>query len=171
VEFTFTELLFAFLYSVIIGFLTGFIYEPFRIFHKLGFNKKYHFLICDILFMLICSIILFFYSLATLEGRIRGFVILGFGCGFFIFHLTLSRIFDLFYNPIIKIFKKILKKLLKICRKIMYNTIIKLKSVINNIKNYLSKVRLYEQKRKEKRKNRRGKEKRFKRNNSSKEKD
>ncbi len=147
-EFTFSELLISFLFSIILGFFLGFVYEPFRIIYKLGFNGKTEFFILDIFFMIICGVITFYFLLAYIEGRIRGFVFLGELIGYFVYFFTVRRIFDFLFNPIIKIFKKILKYLLKISRKIMYNIKIKSKKIIKLTENNLLKVKLWK-KRKE----------------------
>lgn len=166
-EFTFHELFTAFLYSLITGYILGLIYEPVRFFH-LAFSKSAcAYFITDTLFMVFCALVTFFFSLSMLEGRVRGFVIIGEIAGFSAYRFSLRYVFDLIYKPIIKIFKKIFKKLLKIGSVVMYNLKIKLSELKSLFKD---KVRLYEERRNEKRKCRRGKEKRLKRSNSSKEK-
>ncbi|MBR2279987.1 MAG: spore cortex biosynthesis protein YabQ [Ruminococcus sp.] len=143
-EFTLSELLISFLYSILLGFILGFLYEPVRVFHKLGFNKKLHYYICDILFMIFSGIVTFYFSLSMLEGTVRAFVILGEVTGFVTFYHTVRRLLDIIFNPIIAIFKKILKKLLKTARKVMYNIRIKSEYCMTHLRNKIVKVRLDE---------------------------
>ena len=136
-EFTLTELITAFGVSVLTGMALAVLYEPVRIFHKLGFSKSIHYFICDFLFMVVSAFITYFLCLAILEGCVRIFVIIGEILGFIGFGLLIHPIMNRIYDPFIKIFKKILLKLLKITRKVMYN--IKSKS-INVFKSIKSKV-------------------------------
>ncbi|MBQ5346602.1 MAG: spore cortex biosynthesis protein YabQ [Ruminococcus sp.] len=151
--------------------MLGLLYEPLRVFYKLGFNGKIFYFICDTLFMIICGVITFYFSLAFLEGQIRFFVFLGEILGFIVYYHTIRRLFDVVFNPIITIFKKILKKLLKTSRKVMYNIKIKLERIVKSIRTKITKVREYEKKQtRKKRKGNRGEKERDKRSHSSKEK-
>ncbi len=173
-EFTLSQLITAFLFSAVLGLFLGVIYEPIRIFHKIGFNSKIHYFITDALFMVICGLITFFFSLSMLEGRIRAFVIIGEISGFILFYYSVRPIMDKIYDPLIKFLKKILKYLLKISRKVMYNIENKLKNVLrcllDKLKKILNKVFIYGKNKKSNRKNDRKKEKRIKRSNSPKKK-
>ncbi|MCH5303974.1 MAG: spore cortex biosynthesis protein YabQ [Ruminococcus sp.] len=170
-EFTLSQLITAFLFSLVLGFCLGVIYEPIRILHKIGLNGKIHYFIFDCSFMVICGLVTFFYSLSMLEGRIRAFVILGEIIGFLLFHHSITPVTDKIYDPILKFFRKILKYLLKISRKVMYNIKNKLVYILkflkDKLKKFSNKVTIYGR-RKENRKNRNKKEKRNKRSNSPK---
>ena len=120
-EFTLTELFTAFLYSILFGMFFGILYEPFRLFRKLGLTSKSAYFVCDLTFMLICAFLSYFFCVVFIEGRVRFFVIFGEIIGFFVYFMTFRRLSDVIIFPIILIFKKILKKLLKKCRLLLYN--------------------------------------------------
>jgi spore cortex biosynthesis protein YabQ len=120
-DFTIAQLMPAFLFSLPLGFSLGIIYEPFRFFHKFTSSRNTYYLITDIIFMMICGIVTFFYCLAFLEGSIRWFVLIGEILGFFVYYRFVTPFFNKIYAPIIKFSKKIFGKLLKKGRNIMYN--------------------------------------------------
>ena len=127
-EFTLVELISAFGVSLIAGMTLAVVYEPFRLFHKLGFSDNIHYLICDFIFMIIAAFITYFLCLSILEGCVRVFVIIGEAIGFTCFSFVIRPILNRIYEPIIKISKKIAENLLKYARKVMYN--VKSKSII-----------------------------------------
>ena len=133
-EFTLPELVRAFGFSLLCGVALAVVYEPFRIFHKLGFDKSIHYFICDVLFMIIFAVITYMLCLVLLEGCVRLFVIIGEAAGFAAFYFTLRPLLNKIYDPIIKISKKIALKLLKIIRKILYNTVSRFAGALHCIK-------------------------------------
>lgn len=143
-EFTLYELLISFLFSIILGFFLGIAYEPIRLFHKIGFKSGFIYFVCDVVFMIFCALVTFYYLLATLEGSVRVFVFVGEIIGFVTFYHTLGRLLDIIFTPIFKILKKISKKLLKTAGKVMYNIRIKLKYGMDFLRNRIVKVRLNE---------------------------
>lgn len=122
-DFTLIQLLIAFAYSLPLGFSFGIFYELFNLFHKFGLTKYIGYLVTDIVFMLMCGIVTFYYDLAFIEGNTRIFVIIGEIIGFFVFKRTISPLLEKIYPYFINFCKKIFKFLLKICSKIMYNII------------------------------------------------
>lgn len=149
-EFKLLELITAFGVSVFIGFGLGLAYEPFRILHKLGFSGSVHYFICDFIFMILFAFVTFFLCLVMLEGSVRFFVIIGEGIGFTLFTVSIRRLLDKIYTPIIIFFKKYVSKLLKTTYILMYNikkVLIKLFSVLKN------KVSKYVRKKKERKSN------------------
>ena len=159
-EFTLSELVAAFLYSLLLGLALGVCYEPIRVFHRLGFQSFACYFITDALFTVFGALCAFFFSLAYLEGSVRLFVIAGEIIGFAAFHFTLCPLLNRIYDPIIKLLKKILKKLLKFNGKVMYNMVNMMKSIFHRFTVLYSKVIDYGQKRKNNRtarRNERGK--------------
>ncbi|MCR5653527.1 MAG: spore cortex biosynthesis protein YabQ [Ruminococcus sp.] len=132
-EFTLLELVRAFGVSVVVGIGLAVLYEPFRIFHKLGFAKSAHYFITDFLFMIICAFITYFVCLVLIEGCVRLFIIAGEVFGFFLFYYTIRRILDKIYDPVIKISKKFTFMLLKNTRKVMYNIYVLCRTLYKNI--------------------------------------
>lgn len=132
----------AFLYSFLLGAILGALYGPFKAFRVTFLSGKISVVICDVLYMLIASLLLFFYSLAMMYGYIRIYVIAGVLVGFILYRMTVARLLFCIYDPIIKLIKKILrkittkfkiysKKLLKIPYKILYNINIKISTFRN----------------------------------------
>lgn len=108
------------------------LYGVFKFVRTAFLRTKTAVIIIDIVFMLIASIALFFYSLAALYGYVRIYVIFGALCGFIIYRFTLGKLFSRIYCPIINTvsgvnkkigtkFKKITEKLLKNSNNILYN--------------------------------------------------
>lgn len=131
-ELSFAKQSIAFLYSIPFGAAIGTIYGVLKIIRIAFSLKKGAVIALDIIFMLFCSLCVFFYSLGMLDGYIRIYVILGAMLGFFIYRLTVGKILQRILNPIIlaviKIIAAILtkikifaKKLLKIGYDILYN--------------------------------------------------
>ncbi len=136
----------AFLFSIIMGCVFWVLYEIFKSF-RLVFNIKGLFLfILDIIYMLICTIAVFFYSLAFLNGSVRFFIPLGIILAFFTLYFSVGKIFDKLlvklivyikkiFNKILNLFKKIMKKLLKILYKVLYNMFEKICKFVSFFKN------------------------------------
>lgn len=122
----------AFLCSILLGIALGILYGPFKAVRLALFTSRVSVIISDVIFMLICTFSIFFFSLAMLYGCIRFYVIFGALGGFLLYRNTLGRLTAAIYTPIIaflkkaackirRIFKKIAKNLLKISSKILYN--------------------------------------------------
>lgn len=131
-ELSFARQSIAFLYSIPFGAAIGVVYGVLKIIRIAFSLKKAAVITLDILFMLFCSLGVFFFSLGMLDGYIRIYVILGAMLGFFIYRLTVGKILQRILNPIILAVKKIIaailtkfeifaKKLLKIGYDILYN--------------------------------------------------
>ena len=117
---------------MVLGLMFGVLYTPFKIFRIAFCSKKVSVYVADIIFMLVITVSIFYFSLAYLFGYIRIYVLLGSMAGFFAYRLTIGRLFSKFYCPVIAFFKalshkihlkikKIAKKLLKIAYNILYN--------------------------------------------------
>ena len=156
----------AFLYSLVLGVALGVVYGVFKAIRTIFFSSRVSVIICDILFMLLACMSLFFYSLAMLYGYIRVYVIIGILFGFSVYRLTLGRIFFNFYMPVISFMRKILrkitskikiysKKLLKNLYKILYNINRKISTFRNKRKNLSDekKVKAKDERKKQKREN------------------
>lgn len=146
-EFNLYELVLAFGVSVLTGLGIALLYEPVRIFHKIGFTGSIHYFICDFIFMIIFAVVTYFLCLVMLEGNVRLFVIIGEAAGFVVFSLTIRRVLDKIYDPLIIFFKKFISKLLKITQSLMYNIKRMCATMFISIKN---KVIKYVWKKKEK---------------------
>lgn len=132
----------AFLYSFLLGVGLGAIYGLFKVVRVTFLSGKISVIICDVIYMLIVCLSLFFYSLAMLYGFIRFYVIAGVLVGFILYRMTIGRLLFRVYEPFVAFAKKILrkittkfkiysKKLLKILYKILYNSNIKISTFRN----------------------------------------
>lgn len=135
----------AFLYSILLGAALGVVYGPFKAARLAFFSSRASVIISDIIFMLLSTLSVFFFSLATLYGCVRIYVLIGALAGFLLYRNTLGRITSAIYCPIIALLKKIsakiriilknfTKKLLKISYNILYNINVKLSTFRNKRK-------------------------------------
>lgn len=122
----------AFFYSILLGVALGIIYGPFKMFRIAFCSKKLSVFVADVIYMLIFTLFIFYFSLAMLLGYIRIYVFIGCLLGIVLYRCTLGRLFSHIYCPIISFIKKIslniqtkikksAKKLLKITYNILYN--------------------------------------------------
>ena len=122
----------AFLYSIPLGAVLGIIYGVLALLRHTLSLKKSAVIALDIIFMLLCAVSIFYFSLGFLDGYIRVYVIFGAGLGFFIYRFTIGRLLQRILNPILLWLKRIIvaiftkikliaKKLLKIGYHILYN--------------------------------------------------
>ncbi len=138
-ELTFEQQSFAFLWSIPLGAALGALYGVLALI-RFAFNSKKSTVIpLDIIFMLLCSLCVFYFSLGFLDGYVRIYVILGVLIGFFIYRLTLGRLLHKIFKPIVKLTRGIIvaiftkieliaKKLLKISFKVLYNIWVRIES-------------------------------------------
>lgn len=120
-EFTLSELLVAFAFSLVFGLILGLVYQPFHLMHLHGLNTSAAYFVTDVIYMLIFGVMSYLFCLVYIEGRVRFFVIIGEAIGFFVYYYTLRRVLDVIFKPIVIILKKIYSKLLKNCRLLLYN--------------------------------------------------
>lgn len=135
----------AFIYSLLIGAGLGALYGAFKFIRIAFLSSKTAVIISDIVFMLIASVALFFYSLAMLYGYVRIYVVFGALCSFLAYRFSLGKLISRIYCPIINAlnvviqkiktkFKKFAKKLLKIGNNILYNMGMKIDTFRNKRK-------------------------------------
>ncbi len=141
-EFTLSALVWAFVYSVPLGAAFAVMYEPVRLLHLCGFRSKLCYFVCDVLFMLLCGIITYLFSIVMLEGRVRFFVIVGEIVGFCVFACIFRPLLNKIYTPLIKLFEKIFENLLKLCRKVMYNVLCDISLVYRKLFSLLKRHRV-----------------------------
>ena len=145
-EYDFLQQSFSFLLSLLLGLSYWIFYEFLKLI-RFAFNIKGVLLfIIDLLFMIICSVATFFFSLAFLNGSVRVFIILGIATSFFVTHFTIGMYFHKvlsalvniikrFFNKNINLFKIIIKLLLKILYKVLYNMFEKICKFVSFFKN------------------------------------
>lgn len=133
-ELTFAQQSTAFLFSLLLGVGFGIFYAPFKMFRLAFCTKKSSIIAVDIIFMLIVSVVIYYFSIVFIMGYVRIYIFVGCLAGFLVYRLTLGSLLSRVYVPIITFLKKITniimqklknftKKLLKITRNILYNII------------------------------------------------
>ncbi|MCH5297629.1 MAG: spore cortex biosynthesis protein YabQ [Ruminococcus sp.] len=133
-ELTFAQQSTAFLFSLLLGVGFGIFYAPFKMFRLAFCSKKSSIIAVDIIFMLLVSVVIYYFSIVFIMGYVRIYIFVGCIAGFLVYRLTLGSLLSRVYVPIITFLKKITnkimqklkkftKKLLKITRNILYNII------------------------------------------------
>ena len=120
-----------FLRAIIFGIFICAFYGFFAANRKIGYSTDFLVIIQDIIFLLVISPLIFIFLLATTNGEIRLYVGIGLLLGFYIFKITLFKIYvvviskffmliKFFFNFLYQIFNKIvgfsnllLKKMVK----------------------------------------------------------
>lgn len=97
-----------FLYSCVIGFALGVLYDVFRILRLAIPSPRAVILVQDILFFSFCALLTFFFMLSTNEGQVRFFILIGELLGAIVQHLTLGVLTMRVSKAIITLVKKIL---------------------------------------------------------------
>ena len=100
-----------FIYSIGIGFLLGIIYDIINIKQYFKTRNNAILAIKDIIYILITAIITYLFILATNEGKMRAFLLLGEFLGFVIYYFSFGIIFRKSIDKMASIFKKIFAKL------------------------------------------------------------
>lgn len=97
-----------FLFFFIIGLIIGFIFDFFKVLRKSFKTSDYITLMEDIIFLIICSIIIIAGIIKFNGGEIRLYIFLGIFFGILIYSLTISNLYVIILYEFVKICKKIL---------------------------------------------------------------
>ena len=81
-----------FLRALVLGVFLCLLYDFFGSLRKAGISSDFAVFIQDILFFIIASPLIFIFLLATTNGEIRLYIILGIAIGFLIFKMTVSKL-------------------------------------------------------------------------------
>ena len=95
-----------FLYSLIVGFIIGMIFDVFRLLRCCGLNNSIFVFFEDIIFCLISVTVIFIFTFAMNEGVFRSYELFGIIAGFLIYYNTFGRLVMAFSEIIINAFKK-----------------------------------------------------------------
>ena len=87
-----------FYYAFVFGLGVGVWYDFFRLLRNIGFNSKRAFIIQDILFMSGCSVMCFVFSLLTVNGHFRVFVIIGHIFGLLSYRFSVGMVTGLVFK-------------------------------------------------------------------------
>lgn len=133
-----TQELYCFLGSIAIGIFFGLLYDLFRILRISIPNTLPSIVFLeDIIFSILVSICGYFYLLNTQNGKIRGFILIGYVIGFIVYYFSLGIV-------VIKLSKVIVKMLtfiLSIIYRILVSPILKvIKFFITPVSIFIKKV-------------------------------
>lgn len=131
-ELTFAQQSAAFLWSVPLGAALAVLYGVIKFIRFLFTPGKAVTFLLDIIFMVVCAVACFLFSVGLIQGYVRFYVFVGAAMGFAVYRLSVGRIIFMLYKPMVGFWKKILNKiirkmkifaknLLKSCRGILYN--------------------------------------------------
>lgn len=134
-----------FLTAVIIGLLLGAVNDVFRFLRFLGFVNKRSVFIQDVVFMGICGIVVFLYSLAFNLGEIRFFTILASLIGVLLYRYTIGIITGMLFSFIASVLSKV-KKILAIIWHYNVRLVVIILKPIYNLKNIFSKIQIKKEK-------------------------
>lgn len=136
--------IFIFAYIIGIGFLTGILYDLFRIIRKVIKHSNFFIHIEDIIYWILVTFIVFRFIISKNNGETRLFLIAGVMVGMILYFYTLSFIFVNSIMSVLHIIEKIIKtviaiilfpiklliKIILVPLRIIKNFIIKLLSII-----------------------------------------
>lgn len=103
-----------FLMSLGFGFLMGLVYELFRTFRTVFGNKKWTYLLTDILFLITLGFLNTLFFLLCNEGEIRLFALFGESLGFISYFVTIGFTVKLFFEKLMWLVRRFLTMIWKI---------------------------------------------------------
>ncbi len=136
--------------AIIFGIVICAFYGLFAALRKIGFDSNLAVTFEDIFFILIVSPLIFLFLIATTNGEIRFYIGVGLLSGFFIFKITLFKVFvfilskflllimlvkDFFKKSVIKIINFFAVFIMKMVKKLIF-----LKKAVNSFKKGLKKA-------------------------------
>ncbi len=155
-----------FLWSIVLGAFAAAVYDivcAVRVFLRAG---KFHVIISDILFFILCGILTSLFALPFNKGSVRVFIIFGEAIGFLCYRLTLGRFVGRFYGimskgitwilrKICEMLKKFFDLLLKTASFVVYNVSVLKDRFVKSVSARIKKVRKNRNDRRKVRKNNR----------------
>lgn len=103
-----------FLFTVALGFVSGFVFDLFRIFRKTLKHPDFLTHLEDLVYWLLIIVFVFYFMLNENSGEIRVFSIIGMFLGMILYFCTLSLVVFNISVAVINFFKKVLATALKI---------------------------------------------------------
>jgi spore cortex biosynthesis protein YabQ len=119
-----------FFLSILLGLIFGMIYDLFRIARLAVKHKTIAVFIEDILFFTVIAFLSFIFSLASTNGTVRGYQIIGEISGFSLYIATLGEATLYFADKIIKIIKIIISVIIKFLIRPIYKITAKILNFI-----------------------------------------
>lgn len=109
-EISSTSQILTFLYSIVLGFSIGIIFDLPRSFRPFVKHKSAYLFISDLSFWILTAFITFCFYLVFTNGELRGFVVIGMLFGFITERLTLSLILVRFFKKTLNFLRKTYNK-------------------------------------------------------------
>lgn len=115
-----------FLFSILLGFFTGFYFEIFRFFRLAFPHRNVLVFLEDLAFFLPVTLIFLLFTFAFSDGTVRWFSVFGFWMGFFLYLGTVGRVLRFFSDRILRfirfllrfVFRLTVAPLLKVIKKV-----------------------------------------------------
>ena len=126
----------SFLRALILGFIYCICYDILKALRKVGLNSKRNVFTEDIIYFILISPITSIFLLATTNGELRFYIIIGIIFGFLSFKLTVSKFFVFILEYIFKKIYYFLKSILNIIDKFR----LRCNEICINTENILKKV-------------------------------
>ena len=131
-EYTISDQLRTFVFSLVCGLIIGFLYEFIRLVRLCFFKGRVALFVLDLLFMVVTAFVTVLYSICYTKGITRYSTLVGEFAAFLLVRFTFGRISSAFFIPLcLKISKKVseiavnmgkvIKKLLQVTVHILYN--------------------------------------------------
>ncbi len=105
-----------FYFAFVFGIFLGVYYDFYRLLRYLGFTSRLAVLIQDLSFMTTSAVLCFLFAQVTVNGHLRGFVIIGHLIGLFAYRYSLGMLSGFVFSIIrfvLNLFKKAVGSLLK----------------------------------------------------------
>lgn len=103
-----------FLLSILNGIFLGFLYDLLRVFRRMIKHPRWLVGLQDLVYWVVCSLIIFMEVFRNNDGNLRGFLCLGVCLGLILYFMTLSKLILAVFMKVYGIILKIVKTLLRI---------------------------------------------------------
>lgn len=125
---------------VICGFLMGIFYDTYRIFERMYKMKKWLIWICDLLFWVSATFLVFGTLLRVNEGIVRIYIFLGLGIGTIIYLLSFRAMYGKILKKIIQITITVYRQLVKMTKVLVITPVVSLFYFLVKVVKWLIKI-------------------------------
>ncbi|MCR4616248.1 MAG: spore cortex biosynthesis protein YabQ [Clostridiales bacterium] len=103
-----------FMLSLGMGFILGILYDIFRIIRLIITDKPKAFILQDILYFVVCTLVSFLFLLSVNNGKVRSFELAGEILGWLVYYFSFGTVAIRFGNLVISAVKRFLKFVFRI---------------------------------------------------------
>ena len=118
-----------FLWSIVLGAFASALYDIVRAVRSLLRAGKWHVILSDVLFFILCGIMTSLFALPFNKGSVRAFIIFGESIGFLCYHLTLGQVTGRIYSILSKGIVWIARKICEMLKK-FFDLVLKTASLV-----------------------------------------